>query len=389
MKILHLALQAPYNEGWGYQENLLTKYQVKLGHDVTLVTTCRMNKSDAQIETCDPVDYISPDGFRVIRLAEKRGYFNRLYKAFSLYDIYDLLKSISPDFIMVHGLGSFSVLQVKKYIKKCNPNCVVIADNHLDENNTSVLNGSGLKSMLYVVLWRYLNSRMRTVYKKVYGVSPRRTEFAHTLFKIPTNILDTLPAGADDDKIDFLNKAKVRAFIREKHCISNDDFLIVTGGKIDENKKIDSLMKAVINLKRNDVKLLVFGNCSDSIKNKIETIAQNESIRYIGWISSDKVYDYFLASDLIVFPGLHSVMWEQACATKTPCVFHRLDGFDHFDVGGNCIFIDDVSEMGIEKILNQLVFTEKYFLMKESSESEKTNVFLYSNIAKKALEASN
>ena len=117
MKILHLALQAPYNEGWGYQENLLTKYQVRLGHEVTLITTCMMNNPDSKITVCEPKDYISPDGFRVIRLQYKKIFSKRISAVFQIYKIYNLLKSIAPDFIMVHGLGNFSVLQVKKYIK--------------------------------------------------------------------------------------------------------------------------------------------------------------------------------------------------------------------------------------------------------------------------------
>ena len=148
-------------------------------------------------------------------------------------------------------------------------------------------------------------------------------------------------------------------------------------------------MEAIANLNLDNVKLIVFGNCSDTILNKIETLAKHRSVRYVGWISSDVAYDYFLASDLVVFPGLHSVMWEQACAAKKPCVFHKLEGFDHFDVGGNCIFVDDVSSAGLENAIRQLIFTEKYFVMKRVSESEATDVFLYSNIAQKALEANN
>ena len=139
MKILHLALQAPYNEGWGYQENLLTKYQAKLGHDVTLITTCSMNSTNSQMVKCDPEDYISPDGFRVIRLEHKQFFFKKISSLLSIFPIYQLLKSIMPDFIMVHGLGNFSAIQVKKYVKKINPRCTVIADNHLDYNIGSVL----------------------------------------------------------------------------------------------------------------------------------------------------------------------------------------------------------------------------------------------------------
>lgn len=44
MRIVHIAPNAPYNEGWGYQENLLTKYQAKSGNDVTLIITTKMHK---------------------------------------------------------------------------------------------------------------------------------------------------------------------------------------------------------------------------------------------------------------------------------------------------------------------------------------------------------
>ena len=37
--ILNIALSAPYNDYWGYQDNLLPKYQRKLGHQVIIITT--------------------------------------------------------------------------------------------------------------------------------------------------------------------------------------------------------------------------------------------------------------------------------------------------------------------------------------------------------------
>ena len=44
MKIVHIAPKAPYNNYWGYQDNLLPKYQRKLGHDVTMIVTNTMHK---------------------------------------------------------------------------------------------------------------------------------------------------------------------------------------------------------------------------------------------------------------------------------------------------------------------------------------------------------
>jgi hypothetical protein len=41
MKIIHICQY--YNDGFGYQENLLPRYQAKLGHDVMVITSDRMS----------------------------------------------------------------------------------------------------------------------------------------------------------------------------------------------------------------------------------------------------------------------------------------------------------------------------------------------------------
>ena len=136
----------------------------------------------------------------------------------------------------------------------------------------------------------------------------------------------------------------------------------------------------------NDVKLIVFGEVADELKSKFYKLLENENIIYIGWVESNKVYEFFYAADLIVFPGQHSVLWEQACASKVPCVFEKWEGMNHVDNGGNSDFISQISIETIRNKIVELKFTEKYYKMKRIAESEKTDVFLYSNIAKKSLE---
>ena len=136
-----------------------------------------------------------------------------------------------------------------------------------------------------------------------------------------------------------------------------------------------------------NVKLLVFGNIAESIKPKFDSIRnESDNIIYIGWIDADKVYDYFFAADLVVFPGQHSVLWEQACASKVPCVFEKWEGMDHVNNGGNADFVSPVSVETLREKIEELKFTPKYFEMKSVAESEKTDIYLYSKIAEKSLE---
>jgi len=65
MNIVHVSPNAPFNDGWGFQENLLPKYHAKLGHHVTLITTNQQFSPDGII-TVKPGTFRSKDGFDVL-----------------------------------------------------------------------------------------------------------------------------------------------------------------------------------------------------------------------------------------------------------------------------------------------------------------------------------
>ena len=92
------------------------------------------------------------------------------------------------------------------------------------------------------------------------------------------------------------------------------------------------------------------------------------------------------AGDLIVFPGLHSVMWEQAVALGVPCIFRQMVGFDHVDIGGNAIFLTDVSADRLKRTIKNLVDDKSiYNEMLKAAQSNKRKKFMYSQIAEDAI----
>ena len=195
----------------------------------------------------------------------------------------------------------------------------------------------------------------------------------------------TVHMESEISDIDFENKIKIKNTIREQYGVTQNDFLIVTGGKIDQKKNIDLLIDACGN--QNNVKLLIFGSIIDEMKTDFsKKINKYSNIIYVGWVNSEKVYDYFFSADLVFFPGQHSVLWEQACASKVPCVFKRWKGMTHVNNGGNADFLNDISIQSITDKIQELRFTDKYFHMKEIANSSATDVYLYSNIARKSLE---
>lgn len=385
MKILHIAPNAPYNDYWGYQDNLLPKYHKKLGHNVTIITTNTMHKDGKIVET-DCGDYVLNDGVRVIRLAKKHYCHRVITNLNSRLDIWDYLNEIKPDFIFYHGLISTTIYEVIRYKKKINPNVVIVQDNHLDYNIGR--SSTSLFDKMIRSFYRRINRKSVPYIDKIYGVTPWRKTFAEEYFRIPASKTDVLIMGADDDKINFAHREEIRHNIREVYGIKESEFLIVTGGKIDKKKNVDLLMEACNKI--SEVKLLIFGQVEDDVKEKFDILVkQNPNIFYIGWISADKVYDYFLSADLVFFPGQHSVLWEQACACKIPCVFKKWEGMEHVNNGGNSDFVTQITVEIIAEKIKTLIYTDKYFEMKSVAESEATDIYLYSNIAQKSLETIN
>lgn len=379
MRILHLALNCPFNEGWGYQENLLPKYQSKLGHTVLLVTTTLKNDGHGNFYNVDECDTFTSEGFRLIRLKSKE---NKIYKLLGYYNVKNIIFEFKPDIIMCHGLTNVSFLQAINYYKK-NRDTVIIADNHLDEYNMPKY--SFFKSIIIRFFWYFFNMIIQKYYNKVYGVTEGRIDFAHKYFGIKKNKLDLLPAGADSDFLAIENKNTIRYNIRYQNQISDEDFLIVTGGKIDSKKNIDKLIYAIKEM-RDDVKLLFFGAVDKSLENQILPLVDNKKIKYIGWVDSQNVYDYFLSADLVCFPGLHSVLWEQACACGTPALLNDLKGLHHLDVGGNCIFVNGNDQYEIKKNILKIVNSKEiYNSMQRIAIEKAVDAFSYYELAKKTI----
>ncbi len=383
INILHLCLLAPYNDYWGYQDNLIPKYHRAEGHNVTVITTNTWH-CNGKIEKTEVADYLLSDGQRIIRLDYTHFRPRQLSAIMKIYRIYDLLCEIKPDFIMVHGLGNLSYLQIVKYLKRVKPDCRVIADNHADYYNAG--GKPNWKGKVIRFIERCLNSHMQRFCEAVYGTTPWRVTFATDVLGISDKKAKLLVTGGDDEYIHLNRKDEIRAEIREKLNIEKDDFVVITGGKIDRTKNIHLLMEAVSKIDCDNLKLIVFGQPNDEMKPEIEALAKDEKIRFIGWIKAEDSYDYFLASDLVVFPGTHSVLWEQACACGVPCVFKDWEGMHHVDIGGNCEFLREDSAEEMKRVVENIAFDEeKYEKMKLESEKG-IKIFSYKEIAKRVIE---
>lgn len=161
----------------------------------------------------------------------------------------------------------------------------------------------------------------------------------------------------------------------------------MTGGKIDFAKKQTLLlMEAVKRIKNDKVKLIVFGSVIEELRDKVNALSDGKKIQYIGWVHANQTYNYFAAADLVVFPGRHSVFWEQVAGLGIPMIVRYWEGTTHIDVGGNCEFIYRNSAEEIKSKIEAIISDEEvYKNMKKSGESDSIDTFYYSKIAKKSI----
>ncbi len=382
MKIVHVCISAPWSEKYAYQENLLPRYHKLMGYDVTIIAPVFSKIGDYGGNREPSGASFLSDGSKVIRLEPQIDKKKFLSHIPSVKNLKKTIIAEHPDLLFLHDVCCYNYRCIPS-IKNRFPSMKVVVDNHCDYVNSL---HTPITRFLHKVIYRHtLVSKLLPCVEWFYGVTPSRCTFLHEVYGIPEDKIKLLVMGADDEKMMVSQREKLRNEVRGRYGVNENDFLVVTGGKIDRLKNIHILAHAVNALHKDNVKLLVFGKINEDMQPLFDAEASPRIIT-IGWVNSDKVYELFYAADLIVFPGLHSVLWEQAVASKTPCAFSKMNGFEHVNVNGNCLLMIGKNANYYENMLDELLENkEQYNTLKVNSMSETTEMFYYSKIARQVL----
>lgn len=379
MKIVHVIIAAAYKEGYGYQENILPAKHVELGLDTYVVTFDK--------DYSKGIEYINDDGVKVTKLPinDSRSSRIRYVSSFTkkTKGLLTYLENISPDIIFVHGLQSIDILYVCDYCAK-HSDVKLYVDQHADYYNTPITKFS--TRIYHRIVFGYIAKRLSKYAIKFWGVTPWRVDYLQKVYGVKPEKIDLLVMGGDENLIDWENRKVIKSYIRKKYDIPEDAFLISSGGKIDQTKNIHLLIEAASRLKESNVFLIVFGSMTDDMKEYCTPFFK-DNVKYLGWIDSKDVYPYFLASDLAVFPGTHSVLWEQSVACGVPGIFKDWNGgFSHVDCGGNARFINEITVDSLVQEIESIVKdSARYIAMSQVAQNKARTAFSYIEIAKKSI----
>ncbi len=382
MKILHVCLACFYIDNYGYQENILPKFHKNMGNEVKILASTETIIGNKTLGYIKPSTYLNSDGIEVSRVPYQYFFSNSLTRKLRFYKgIYEKICSFKPDIIFLHGIQFCGITVFAKYARK--NNVLIYVDNHTDFINSC--HGFFSKYILHGLIYKRCAKIIYPFVKKFYGVLPARCVFLNKVYHIPNNKIELLPLGVDDSLFNYSDCNRIKEDFRKEYNINKESFVIVSGGKLDCNKRIIELMKAFNNIDNENALLLIFGEVCDDIREEFDSMIKNQRIRYVGWINASEIYKIFFAANLGVFPGTHSVLWEEAIGCGLPCVFKKWDGFEHIDVCGNCIFLVDSSVDSIQNALTKCIDCNVAEEMRLNAEKARLQ-FCYSLIAKKAIE---
>lgn len=357
LKILHYHMCSAYMPNGGYLENIMPKYQKMSYENVTLLTTNKELMRDGSIRYVEPGTSINSDGVELVRLDISKYKRIKNISAFDgilLFDaIYRELKRISPDFIIVGGVGGLNNFPIAKYIRKDNPTCNVVCRSHATIENVDRYNHK-IKRRIWDFVISLQNKYMNKYYKRVYGILPNAVDYMIKRFGIPQEKTALLPLGYDDSLINFDKKIEISNQVRSKYGINNDDFLIVHGGKLSSGKKTLEFVKSLSGLNSN-VSAIVFGNFGahiygDNFTDEYEQMVKAEArkdkhhkIVFSGALNQEEIYNLYLAADLAVFPGAPSCLRQEAVGAGLPIVMYVNPGDEgiNINLNNNAIYLND------------------------------------------------
>lgn len=351
-----------------YQDNMLAEAYIKLGHKVTIITSTINDIFDFVNDKYNKTISASKEnvnGVKVTRLPFSINVFNKI-RCFSKRKIIDILDAEQPDFVFSHGI-LLNLTECIKY-KKENPLCKLIMDYHADYSN-SAQNWLSL-NFLHKIIWKSVLYLALNYVDKIYPVTPCSLAFLHDVYGIPFQRMSILPLGCDMEKAKEVMLHERGKVIRERLNIPEDAFVVFTAGKLDPLKKTNQLIEAFLQLSDPQLYLIIVGIVRpgyENFKREIEKLAKNnKKIYFVGWVDGNEIYQYMNASDVAIFPGTQSVLWQQSIGMGLPLIISEVIENDgnkitmhakYLDRNNNILFLnqDKISEFERVNEISQII----------------------------------
>lgn len=325
MKIVHCCLSNTYNEGYTYQENLLSIQNKQDGHEVWIVASTEIYKDNKYIGYVEPGSYVNTAGINVIRVPYIKVINDSISHKFRAYKgVRSILDTIGPHLIVFHGIAAWELKSVSKYA--ADNGIVFYIDNHASLINSG--HGWFSKNILHGIFYRHVLLRALPAAEKVLCIGTDEYDFARAVYKVPTAKLELWPLGGNIQTDEEYYRIRERR--RHQLDVNDNTIVFMHSGKMNKDKKTKELLQTFSSVKDERFALLIAGEFLENTEEIHDLIRQDLRIRYLGWASGEELLELLAAADVYLQPGSMSATMQNAMCCRCAVVVQPTDIYQYF-----------------------------------------------------------
>ncbi|MEN6411825.1 MAG: glycosyltransferase family 4 protein [Veillonellales bacterium] len=387
MRIIHI--EDFFHPNAGYQVNILSKYQAKLGHEVYVVTSefkkmpneLKYFFGNNSIETLDN-EFDKKYNVKIIRVPLVTYISGRSIYANKIFKIVDELR---PDILYVHGSDTYIGI---RYILRANYlNYPIISDNHM----AKMASRNKFRNIFYYFYKKYVSPGI--VRNDIKIIKMSNDDYVYRCLGVPQT--QTPVIGFGSDLMLFHPDIKTKVAMRDSLNIPQDSFVIVYAGKLNESKGAKFYAEAIkdkITTSKNLIFLIV-GNLVGEYGAMLVDL-YNTSKNVIIIEPTQKYTDlakYYQMADIAVFPRQCSLSFFDVQACGLPVLLETNEiNCERVKYGNGMLFrSNDISDLR-EKIYKCINMPETELnVMKNYAISYIKQNYDYENICQRYMEIIN
>lgn len=384
-KIAFIHLCAPYVSGLTYYENILPEYLNRNGFDVFIFTT-----KDSIEKTKNKIVYdktLSDELYNNITI--KRLDYRFKFLPYSIYSRMRYFKNflvsiniVAFDLVFINGL-QFGDLSKFGELKNQFPKTKFFGELNATFQNSA--NNIITKLLFHKFFYSKIINHTSFIDKFYYG-SEAAKKFSSELYDL-SDKFDLLGLGVDEVKIKSIQKENKKQ-IKDYFNVPDKKMILISGGKFDEKKNVLHLIKALEILNNPNLTLILFGSVAKEISEEFYFLLnRNINIKFYEWLNDDEFYRLMFVSDLAIFPGSKSALWESAIGMGLPIVCQYWEGMDYINLKGNIEYLRTNGDSNEISIMISRLYNDrnKLISMQKIAFEKGLDSLSYNNIAKRIL----
>jgi len=384
LKIVHI--EDFFHPDAGYQVNILSKYQARLGHKVYIITSefkkipneLKYFFGDDDIYALDD-EFIKLYKVKIIRVPlvayiSGRSIYNR--------KIFKIIDDLKPDILYVHGNDTY--IGIRFLLNVNHLKYPIISDNHM----ATIASKNKLRNIFYYLYRKIISPKIIKYNIKIIKMSD--DDYVNKYLGVPYD--HTPVIGFGSDLMLFHNDEKNRLTMRHLLKIPKDSFVLIYAGKLDESKGAKFYAEAILKkfYSNKNVVFLIIGNLVGEygkVVNELVYSSENKIIM-LPTQKYSNLAKYYQLADVAVFPKQCSLSFFDVQACGLPVLLENNEiNYERVKYGNGLLFkSNDITDLR-DKIYTYINMPETEFnKMKNNAISYIKQNYDYENVCQKYME---